>query len=74
LFLDDVAGATQALSRADEITDPGFASEVSWYRAVADERAGRVDEARRRLDASCAGGDRRACNALSALRSRSTLH
>jgi len=56
LFLDDLPGAIEALTAANAIADPGFASEVSWYLAVAEQRAGRTREARTRLEALCASG------------------
>jgi hypothetical protein len=55
LFLNDPERAMLALARADDLADGTFAPRVSWYRAIAEQRAGRVAEARERLDALCRG-------------------
>ena len=71
LFLDDPSGAAASLAAAEAIGDPAFAADVSWYRAVADQRRGNVTDALSRLDALCqANGDRaeRACAARDELR------
>ena len=73
LFLNDLPGAITALSAAEKIGDPTFADEISWYRAVAEQRAGNVTGARQRLDALCRGNGRsrtRACEALEQLTDR----
>jgi hypothetical protein len=54
LFLNDVAGARASLARAAQLADDAFAADVGWYQAVADERAGRRDDARSRLRTLCA--------------------
>jgi hypothetical protein len=75
LFLDDLPGAIEALTTADAIADSGFASEVSWYLAVAEQRAGRTGEARARLEGLCtrSGTDAaRACAAIEALTTAAT--
>ena len=53
LFLDDPNGALASLARAEQIGDSSFAPDITWYQAVALERAGRRDEARDRLRALC---------------------
>lgn len=64
LFLNDLPGAIAALTAAEAVGDRSFAADVSWYRAIAEQRSGNVTAAHERLDALCrAGGDlaRRAC-------------
>lgn len=53
LFLNDTAGADDALTIADRLNEPTFAADVAWYRAIVDQRAGRVADARTRLDGLC---------------------
>jgi hypothetical protein len=70
LFLNDLPGALGSLTAADAIGDRTFAADVSWYRAVAEQRSGMLTESRTRLDGLCrAGGDgaARACGALEQL-------
>jgi hypothetical protein len=70
LLLDDYAGAIAAFEAADAVGDRTFASDVAWYRAVAEQRAGHDAQARTRLDAICRarGSDApRACAALEQL-------
>ena len=70
MFLNDLPGALASLTAADAIGDRTFAADVSWYRAVAEQRAGMLTESRTRLDGLCrAGGDGagRACAALEQL-------
>jgi hypothetical protein len=71
LFLNDPSGAVASFSAAESVGDQSFAADVSWYRAVADQRAGNAAAARTRLEALCAaktGPDSqpaaRACAAL----------
>jgi hypothetical protein len=67
LFLNDLAGAITAFDAADAVGDPTFAADVTWYRAVAEQRAGNAANARTRLEAICSarGTDAaRACTAL----------
>jgi hypothetical protein len=66
LFLNDLPGAIAAFDAAEAINDRTFATDVLWYRAVAEQRAGNLTNARARLDAICRarGADRRACTAL----------
>jgi hypothetical protein len=70
LFLNDLTGAIAALTAAEAIGDAMFAADVSWYRAVAEQRAGNVVDARARLGALCRAnseGAARACAALDEL-------
>jgi hypothetical protein len=56
LFINDVTGADASLAAADQIdrhADGSFASDIAWYRAIADERLGRVADARAKLLALC---------------------
>jgi hypothetical protein len=63
LFLGDVPGALSSLRQAEEQRDEAFANDVSWYLAVAEERAGNIAAARVRIAALCPNGvgDPRAC-------------
>ena len=67
LFLNDLAGAIASLTAAEAVGDRTFAADVSWYRAVAEQRSGNVPDARIRLDALCRAGAARACSALEQL-------
>jgi hypothetical protein len=70
LFLNDLAGSISALTAAEAVADRTFAADVSWYRAVAEQRSGNLPAARTRLDVMCrAGGNdaRRACDGLDQL-------
>lgn len=72
LFVNDLQGAIASLTAADALGDRMFADDVSWYRAVAEQRAGNVAGARARLEVLCrAKGDNaaRACTALDQLAS-----
>lgn len=72
LYLDDAAGARTALAAAAGVADSTFISDVRWYLAVAEQRAGNVADARARLDALCrekAADAARACAALEQLES-----
>ena len=53
LFLNDYAGAIAAFDAADAVGDRTFASDVAWYRAVAEQRSGHDARARAQLDAIC---------------------
>jgi hypothetical protein len=72
LFLNDVAGADVSLSAADRLADASFAQDVSWYRAIVDERLGRLADARGRLTSLCAQANqprqRAACEAADRLK------
>ena len=67
LFLDDAAGALQSLSAAARLADPSFAADVTWYLAIAAERAGRKEDARAHLSSLCKGGSERAPAACATL-------
>jgi hypothetical protein len=67
LFLNDLPGAIAALTAADAVGDRTFAADVSWYRAVAEQRSGQSIEARARLDAICRAGGEQAARACAAL-------
>ena len=70
LFLNDNAGAIAAFDAADAVGDRTFASDVAWYRAVAEQRSGNDAQARAQLNAICNthGSDAgRACTALEQL-------
>jgi hypothetical protein len=67
LFLNDFSGAIAAFDAADAARDRAFAADISWYRAVAEQRSGNVAAARTQLESICSarGADAaRACTAL----------
>jgi hypothetical protein len=68
LFLNDVPGAITSLTAAERLADNSFAWDVGWYRAIAEERAGHVAEARDRLSRLCRLADVRASSACDALK------
>jgi hypothetical protein len=68
LFLDDPEGAIVRLDKARDLADAAFASEVDWYRAIAEQRAGRPAEMRALLNALCRGTSTRAVRACEALK------
>lgn len=68
LFLNDVSGAIAALTAAERVADGSFAPDVAWYRALAEQRAGNVSEARARLDSLCRGTSERASRACEAVK------
>jgi TolA-binding protein len=53
LFLNDAERALANLARAARLADSSFASDVAWYQAVANERSGHTEEARRLLRTLC---------------------
>jgi predicted Zn-dependent protease len=66
LFLNDAAGAIASLQSARRLDDGSFAPEISWYLAVAYERAGESVRARAELDTLCrrsSAFSKRACEA-----------
>lgn len=70
LFVGNVQGAIASLTAAEALADRSFAWDVAWYRAIAEERAGQVADARARLTRLCAEPDSRAktaCDALAGL-------
>lgn len=72
LLSSDFAAADASLAEAARLSDESFATDVEWYRAIVDERLGRVAEARARLDSLCSQGNqarqRAACEAAEKLR------
>lgn len=72
LFLNDAVGAIAALDRAEQLADSGFAPDVAWYRAVAEQRAGHTADARARLEALCRGTSPRAARACEAMKQLDT--
>lgn len=72
LFSGDFAAADASLSEAARLADEAFATDVEWYRAIVDERRGRVAEARARLASLCRQGNharqQAACEAAEKLR------
>ena len=67
LFVNDINGAIDSLTTAERMADSSFAPDVAWYLAVADERAGKTDEARGRLTRLCQAGTTHAADACRAL-------
>jgi hypothetical protein len=51
--LNDARGAVTALQSAGKLSDDAFASDITWYLAVAHERLGDVTQAHAELDALC---------------------
>src|SRR5262245_36243806 len=68
LFAGNAQGAIASFAAADKLADTSFAFDVSWYRAVAEERAGNLAGARARLTTLCAQPDPRAPSACDALK------
>ena len=70
LFMNDPQSAIADLTVAETIGEPTFADDISWYRAVGEQRAGNLANARARLDAICRANRpsaARACEALARL-------
>jgi hypothetical protein len=70
LLIGNAAAAAAALRTARAIGEPAFADDVTWYLAIAGERAGDVAAERVELDALCRGASAyaaRACAASAAL-------
>lgn len=53
LFMNDAAGAIAELQKAARLADDTFSADVIWYLAVAQQRAGRIADARAGLDTLC---------------------
>ena len=67
LLAGHAQGALASLTAAERLADSAFAWDVQWYLAVAEERAGDVVAARKRLTRLCAQLDSRqqvACEAV----------
>jgi hypothetical protein len=72
LLLNDAAGALPSLRKAASLADRAFASDVAWYSAVAEERAGHAKEARDLLAGLCGttnAQSQKACEAQKQLES-----
>ena len=67
LFLNQPDRALAALSRAGDLADSTLIDRVNWYRAVAEQRAGRLAEARNRLEVLCRNGRNYAAQACRAI-------
>jgi hypothetical protein len=67
LFLGNPQGAITSLGAAERLADGSLAFDVSWYRALAEERAGNLAGARAQLTKLCAQPDTRAPTACDAL-------
>jgi tetratricopeptide (TPR) repeat protein len=68
LFLNDPAGAIVELKKAERMNDPAFASDVTWYLAVAEQRSGDITGARAHLDRLCRGTSAHAPAACDAMK------
>jgi hypothetical protein len=68
LYLDDPQRALVRLQKARQLADATLASDIDWYRAVAEQRAGHPAEMRALLDALCFGTSARAARACEALK------
>ena len=68
LFAGNVQGSIDSLKSAERIADSSFSFDVAWYRAIAEERAGNIAEARARLTRLCTQPDARAPSACDAIK------
>lgn len=68
LLAGDANGAIDELQKATPIADETFVSDVAWYLAVAEQRAGRTADARTRLDLLCRTPNGHAADACDAIR------
>jgi hypothetical protein len=68
LFTNDTRNAIVSLTAAERIGDASFQPDIAWYLAVASERAGDIDQARRRLKVICDTGASRAADACDGLK------
>jgi hypothetical protein len=66
LFLNDNRGAVESLSAASRLADAALSPDVAWYLAVAEERAGDIEQARTRLNALCRTTSERSAAACAA--------
>ena len=67
LFLNDVSGALDSLSAAARLADASFGADVAWYLAIAEERAGRMAEARAHVASVCESKSARSAEACAVL-------
>jgi hypothetical protein len=71
LLAEHAAEAVAPLERAATLAPRGRRAEIAWYEATAEQRSGKTDAARTRLEALCAEASEyraRACAAAQALR------
>jgi TolA-binding protein len=66
LSLGETPRALENLTKAAPLADETFASDIAWYRAIADERLGHADAARAGLASLCRGTSPRAQAACAA--------
>ena len=67
LFLNDVSGALDSLSAAMRLSDTAFRADVAWYLAIAEERAGRIADARGHVRTVCESKSERSAEACAVL-------
>ena len=67
LFLNDANGAVDSLSAAARRADASLRADVTWYLAVAEERAGRIADARAHVISLCESRSERSADACAAL-------
>ena len=68
LWLNDAPGALAELKKAERMKEDAFASDVAWYLAVAEQRAGDTAAARARLEGLCRRTGPRAVAACDAIK------
>jgi hypothetical protein len=68
LFLNDPSAAIDELQTAAQIADDTFSSDVAWYLAVAELRAGRLAPGRASLDRLCRTANAHTADACDALK------
>jgi len=68
LFLGENREAATSLESAARLADDSFAADVSWYLAIAWQRAGRAAEARKGFATLCRGTSPYAARACDAAR------
>jgi hypothetical protein len=66
LFLGNPAAALDRFAKAERRADATFAADIVWYQAIASERAGDRDAARRRLHTLCVAQTARSTDACAA--------
>jgi hypothetical protein len=68
LFVDDPLTAIGELQKAERLADGTFSSDVAWYLAIAEHRAGQIAPARARLETLCRAAAAHAADACEAMR------
>jgi tetratricopeptide (TPR) repeat protein len=53
LLRGDANGAIPEFDKAARLADETFAADVAWYQAVAEQRAGKIADARQHLESLC---------------------